>query len=95
MRPPVAAAGNHLNIRNFFNDAPLLFREEGRCLAANAEAASPGLNHALEGITDPSGDFLATLATFASSASSADLGVVATTVACYAGTQKAKARATA
>jgi hypothetical protein len=48
-----------------------------RWLAAAAVAASPGLSHALDGITDPAGDFLAT---FAGSSASTDLDVLSATV---------------
>lgn len=52
-------------------------RLAARWLAAAAVAASPGLSHALDAITDPTGDFLTT---FAGSAASADLDVVGATV---------------
>lgn len=54
-----------------------VLRSGARWLAAAAVAASPALSHALDGITDPAGDFLAT---FAGSAASADIDVVAATV---------------
>ena len=94
MRPPVPAAGKHLHTRNSFNDAPLRFSGSS-ALAGTHLAVSPGPRHALDGITDLSGDFLAPVATFARSASSADLDVVAATLASNAGTRQAKAPATA
>lgn len=61
----------------------LISRAATRWLAAAAVAASPGLSHALDGITDPSGDFLTT---FAGSAASADLDVLSATVTYNAAT---------
>lgn len=48
--------------------------------AALALSSLPLAAHALDGITDPQGDFLATFATFAGSAASADLDVLSASV---------------